>query len=109
MATIRAFVYKEPVVRGVLGDSYKVFPPVVILSKNDKFQLVNATDQDVLLTIPPDVFSTPANRKKVDKGKKSAEFSPRENLEIAIGVQYEVEVDGKKATANSDPVIIIDP
>ena len=40
MAKVKAYVYKVP---GLI-DGYKVYPPVVILNKGDKFQLVNTVD-----------------------------------------------------------------
>ncbi len=49
MATIRVYVYKDS---GFI-DSYKVFPPLVVLSRNDKFELVNTvSDHDAFLTVP---------------------------------------------------------
>jgi hypothetical protein len=104
MATIRAYVYRAP---GLI-DSYKVYPPLVVLSKNDKFQLVNTvSDHAAFLTIPGDPFEGAAIRDlKIESKARSGEKTPRETLNA---VEYEVKVDGKKASGNSDPVIIIDP
>ena len=104
MATIRAYVYKDP---GFI-DSYKVYPPLVVLTKNDKFQLVNTvSDHAAFLTIPDDPFEGGAiTDLKIPAKTRSGEKTPKEML---IAVEYEVKVDGKKASGNSDPVIIIDP
>ena len=104
MATIRAYVYKN----SGLIDSYKVYPAVVVLSKNDKFELVNTvSDHDAFLTIPGDPFEGKEIKdEKVGKRSRSSQKTPKDML---IAVEYEVKVDGKKASGNSDPVIIIDP
>lgn len=53
MATIRVYVYKDP---GFI-DSYKVHPPIVVLSGNDKLELVNTVDDhDAFWTVPKDPF-----------------------------------------------------
>jgi hypothetical protein len=104
MATKRAYVYET----SNLLDPYKVFPPVVILKKGDKLEFVNTvTTHDAFLTVPDGVFQGGAVKKQ-KVGKKST-FSTNDANEGPLGVEYEVEVDGKKATAHSDPVIIIDP
>ena len=104
MATIRAYVYKNP---GVF-DSYKVYPPIVVLSKNDKFELVNTVDDhDAFLTIPGHPFEGKEIKgEKIGPRSRSGQKTPKDAL---IAVEYEVKVDGKKASGNSDPVIIIDP
>lgn len=104
MATIRVYVYRDP---GFI-DSYKVYPPIVVLSGNDKFELVNTVDDhDAFLTIPKDPFEGgPINGEKVPKKSRSSQKTPKDAL---VAVEYEVKVDGKKASGNSDPVIIIDP
>lgn len=104
MATIRAYVYKET--SGF--DSYKVYPAIVVLSRNDKFELVNTVDDhDAFLTIPKDPFEGgPIQDERVPPRGRSGQKTPKNTL---IAVEYRVEVKGKKASANSDPVIIIDP
>jgi len=103
MATKRVYVYKK---HGLIDD-YRVFPPVLVLDHNDKFQLVNTTDHDAFVTIPDDPFEGgPVKAEKIPKKSKSAEKQPKAGT---FGVEYEVKVDGKKAEGNSDPVIIIDP
>ena len=102
MATIRAYVYKQD---GIF-DSYRVFPPVVILGKNDEFELVNVTDKDADLKIPAGPFGEPISETVKKNGKHSTPKKPKDGLFV---VEYEVKVDGKKAEGNSDPVIIIDP
>ena len=104
MATIRVYVYKDS---GFI-DSYKVYPPVVVLSGNDKFELVNTVDNhDAFLTVPKDPFQGgPINGEKVLPKGRSGLKTPKNAL---AAVDYEVKVDGKKASGNSDPVIIIDP
>jgi hypothetical protein len=106
MATIRAYVYKDS---GTVGSDYRVFPAVVVLSKNDKFQLVNTTDHDATWTVPVDIFAKPITNDPVPKKSRSGEKIPKESLDGPIGVEYEVKVDGHTAKGNSDPVIIIDP
>lgn len=104
MATIRAYVYKE----SGLIDGYKVFPPLVVLSKNDKFELVNTvSNHDAFLTVPGDPFDGgKIQAEKIPPKSRSGQKTPKDML---IAVEYEVKVDGKKASGNSDPVIIIDP
>jgi hypothetical protein len=104
MATIRAYVYKDP---GFI-DSYKVYPPLVVLSRNDKFELVNTvSDHDAFLTIPGDPFEGGAiKEQRIPPKGRSGEKTPKNML---FATEYEVKVDGKKASGNSDPVIIIDP
>ena len=104
MATIRVYVYKDS---GFI-DSYKVYPPIVVLSGNDKFELVNTVDNhDAFLTVPRDPFQGgPINNEKVVPKGRSGLKTPKNAL---AAVEYEVKVDGKKASGNSDPVIIIDP
>ena len=104
MATIRAYVYKDS---GIF-DGYKVFPPLLVLSKNDKFELVNmVSDHDAFLTVPGDPFDGgKIQGEKISPRSRSSQKTPKDML---IAVEYEVKVDGKKASGNSDPVIIIDP
>jgi len=104
MAKVKAYVYKVP---GLI-DGYKVNPPVVILNKGDKFQLVNTVDDhDAELTVPAGVFEDGVlDKVKIDKRSGSREQTAKDTI---IGVQYKVKVDGKDASAHSDPVIIIDP
>jgi len=104
MAKVKAYVYKVP---GLI-DSYRVYPPVVILNKGDKFQLVNTVDDhDAELTVPAGVFENGAiDKEKINKRSGSTEQTAKDTI---IGVQYKVKVDGKDASAHSDPVIIIDP
>ena len=107
MATIRAYVYRDE----VFIDSYKVYPPVVILDKNDKFELVNTVDDhEAVWTVRRDIFDGGLiDKKKIGPGKKSGEKTPKQSIQDAIGVDYQVEVNGHTAHAHSDPVIIIDP
>ena len=104
MATIRVYVYKDP---GFI-DSYKVYPPLVVLSRNDKFELVNTvSEHDAFLTIPGDPFEGgPIKGEKIPPKSRSGQKTPRN---VLLATEYEVKVDGKKASGNSDPVIIIDP
>jgi hypothetical protein len=103
MATKRVYVYRDP----GLFDSYKVFPPVIVLDQNDKFEVVNTVaDHDAFVTIPDGTFQGNAVKdQKVPKKSKSDTKTPQAG---PIGVEYEIKVDGHKAHGNSDPVIIID-
>ena len=103
MAKIRAYVYKDS---GFI-DSYKVYPPVVVLTKNDQFELVNTTDDEAVLQIPEGAFEGGGVDEKIRKHSKSNAKTPRNVPPLAV--EYQVTVKGKKATAHSDPVIIIDP
>lgn len=103
MATIRAYVYKQD---GIF-DSYRVFPPVVILRKNDDFELVNVVkDKEANLKIPAGPFGEAITETVPGNGQRSTPKKPKDGLFV---VEYEVKVGGKKAEGNSDPVIIIDP
>jgi len=103
MATKRVYVYKNP---GFI-DSYKVFPPVIVIEQNDKFELVNTVDDhDAFLSIPDGTFQGGSiKEEKVPKKSKSGPKTPNAG---PLGVEYKVKVDGKEAHGNSDPVIIID-
>lgn len=103
MAKVKAYVYR---VDGVFGDDYKVYPPVVVLANGDKFQLINTTDKDGEFSIPAGPFGDGVDKKRLDKKSVSGDLDAKNG---PVSVQYEVKVDGKKATAHSDPVIIIDP
>ena len=104
MAKVKAYVYKVP---GFI-DGYQIYPPVVILNKGDTFQLVNTVDDhEAELSVPDGVFEDgPVNKEKIGARKGSKEQTAKDTI---IGVQYKVKVDGKDASAHSDPVIIIDP
>ena len=102
MATKRVYVYKDP----GFFDSYKVFPPVIVIDQSDKFEIVNTTDHDAFVTIPDNTFQGAAIKdQKVTKKNKSDQKSPKAG---PIGVEYKIKVDGHDAQGNSDPVIIID-
>jgi hypothetical protein len=104
MAKVKAYVYSVP---GLFGDDYRVYPPVIVLNQGDKFQLINTVDAyDADLTIPNGVFVSGAVNEHVNKKSGSVEQTAGSAI---IGVQYKVKVNGKDATGNSDPVIIIDP
>lgn len=105
MAKVKAYVYSVP---GLFGDDYRVYPPVVVLNQGDKFQLINTVDAfGADLTVPGGVFTGgPVNNEHVPKKSASQEQTASSTI---TGVQYKVKVNGKDATGNSDPVIIIDP
>ena len=104
MATIRAYVYK---VSAGIFDAYKVYPPVVVLSANDTFELVNTVeDHDCLWTVPGEPFDHGLIKNERIPPKGRSTKAPKNNL--LVSVEYQVQVDGKRATAHSDPVIIID-
>src|SRR5262245_19327767 len=99
MAKVRAYVYQDAAL------VFKVYPPVVVLQEGDKFELVNTVDKDCTLDVPAGVF-----------GQKVAERVPKKSVSPAkvavagrLATEYEVKVNGIKAIAHSDPVIIIDP
>jgi hypothetical protein len=105
MAKVKAYVYKVP---GVFDSSYRVYPAVVVLSANDKFQLVNTVDDhDAELSVPEGVFDGgEVKKEKVARKSASTEKTPKNAI---VSAQYKVHIDGEDASGNSDPVIIIDP
>ncbi len=103
MATIRAYVFRDP---GVF-DSYKVYPPVVIVTAGDTFELVNTVhDKDAEWTVP-DQFENGSKKEKIKPKDRSKNKLKRDA--VVAAVEYKVKVDGHEAKGNSDPVIIIDP
>ena len=77
MATIRVYVYKDP---GFI-DSYKVHPPIVVLSGNDKLELVNTVDDhDAFWTVPKDPFQ---GDDKQRKGLAKVQIQPEDAQERA--------------------------
>src|SRR5688572_20688414 len=98
----RVYVYKET--KGI--DEYRVYPGVVVLKKGEEFELVNVSGDTATWKMPAGPFSgvevTDSVPNKKGKAKKVlADAEPQ-------AVEYVVEVKGKKAQGNSDPVIIID-
>ena len=102
MATKRVYVYKK---HGLIDD-YRVFPPVIVLDHNDKFQLVNTADHDAFLTIPDDPFEGgPVKDEKIAESPSRAENSPRPAPSAWSTRSRSTE---RKRRGNSDPVIIIE-
>jgi hypothetical protein len=99
---VRVYVYKDT--EGI--DSYRVFPGIVILEKNDDLELVNVSGDTAIWRMPAGPFSNlPVTESVPNKNGKTKKVLS--NAE-AQAVEYEVLVKGKKAKGNSDPVIIID-
>ena len=102
MAKHRAYVYKDT--EGI--DGYRIFPPVVVIKKNDDFELVNVSGDVAIWKMPAGPFSdlpvTESVPNKEGKTKTAKEDS------AGMAVEYVVLVNGKRAKAHSDPVIIID-
>jgi len=90
---------------------YKVTPPVVVLAPGDDFEFVNTVDNaDAEWTVVDDTFfKKPVKKEKVKKQKSSGPKVPNRQIGESKATRYEVTVNGIRATANSDPVIIIDP
>ena len=102
MAKHRAYVYKDT--EGI--DGYRVYPPVVIIKANDDFELVNVSGDTATWKIPAGPFSdSPITESVPDKDAKSKKAKADSSGQA---VEYVVIVNGKRAKANSDPVIIID-
>jgi hypothetical protein len=99
---VRVYVYKET----KLIDEYRVYPGIVVLEKNDELELVNVSGADATWQVPAGVFSDlPVNESVRNKhGKTKTVLADAD----AQAVEYVVEVNGKRAHGNSDPVIIID-
>ncbi len=105
MAKIRAYIYKttDPAL------PYKVFPPVVILGKGDKLEVVNTVEVfDAFLTVGDGVFEG-GEIKKQKVAKEQIHHEGGRRCGTLPSLSTEVEVDGKKATGNFRSVIIIDP
>ena len=102
---IQVYIYKD---EGLI-DTYKAFPPVVILHKEDDFQIVNTTDVEASWT-PPYVFGFDPKDppEKIPKKKKSKAWKLKKDDEILV-IEYKVNVGTHHAHGNSDPRIIIDP
>ena len=99
---VRVYVYKETA--GI--DSYRVYPGVVILEKNDDFELVNVSGDTATLEMPAGPFSNaPVTDSVQNKQGKTKTVLANAS---AQAVEYVVKVKGKTAQGNSDPVIIID-
>lgn len=98
----RVYLFK---IAGLI-DSYKVYPAVTILKKNDSIELVNCTDDDARWDVPAGVLQASAVSEPVDRHTSRSKTATIDGPRAA---EYEVHVDGKKAHAHSDPVIIIDP
>jgi hypothetical protein len=109
MATIRAYVYRDP---GVF-DSYKVYPPIVIVSAGDTFELVNTVDEKYAKyaewTIPDQLENEKGYKDKEQIPPKGRSKNKLKKDAVVAAVEYKVKVDGHEAKGNSDPVIIIDP
>ena len=102
MAKRRAYVYRETA--GI--DEFRVYPPVIVLEKSDDFELVNVSGDVAKLKIRAGAFDGGAVDQDIPD-KKGATKKVLANAE-AQAVEYAVFVNGKRAKANSDPVIIID-
>ena len=98
----RAYVYKET--DGI--DEYRVYPGIVILQKNDDFELVNVSGDVAIWKMPAGPFSDVPVTESVPN-KQGKNKTVKANAQ-AQAVEYVVEVNGKRAKGNSDPVIIID-
>jgi len=100
MAKHRAYVYKET--KGI--DEYRVYPGIVIMKKNDDFELVNLSGDTAIWKTPAGLFDDEATAVPVaDNSGVTKTAKP-----VAQAKEYSVEVNGKRAKGNSDPVIIID-
>jgi hypothetical protein len=104
------YVYKDEV---IIGSDYKAYPPIVILRGNDKFQIVNTTDETASW-VAPDVLEEDkegpqgANQQEDIKPKQKSKFWRVRKKELAV-VEYKIKVGAHHAHGNSDPRIIIDP
>jgi hypothetical protein len=99
--TKRVYVYTE---EGFI-DSYKVFPAVTILKKNDSIELVNITLKRAEWNVPAGVLEDSAIHEDVEPGQRKSKTARKDGPR---GGTYKVKVDGKDAHGHSDPAIIID-
>ena len=102
MAKQRVYVYKD---EGFI-DTYRVYPPVTILHKQDDIELVNYADAEARWEVRAGVLGDDPVDERVDPGKTKTKKAMKDGPLVA---EYKVHVDGKRAHAQSDPVIIIDP
>jgi len=99
---VRVYVYKETA--GI--DEYRVYPGIVVLEKNDDFELVNVSGDTAIYEMPAGPFANaPITESVQDKHAKNKTVLGNAS---AQAVEYVVKVNGKRAKGNSDPVIIID-
>jgi hypothetical protein len=101
---VRAYVYKQTT---AFLDEYRVYPGVVVLAKGDDFELVNVSGDTATWDMPAGPFSNVPD--KVDVRNKQGKTKRVLANADPQAVEYVVEVNGKRAKGNSDPVIIIDP
>jgi hypothetical protein len=99
------WVYKDS------DDEYRVYPPVVVLRKNDDLEIGNTTDEDLEWSTSQDALN-PASG-KVGSGKKEKAGKARDQKKKYSAYSYTVTMTltigtKKKAKGNSDPVIIIE-
>jgi hypothetical protein len=102
---VRVYVFKETA--GI--DEYRVFPGIVVLEKNDDLELVNVSGDVAIWKMPAGPAGPFSNLPVTESvGNKTGKTKKVLADASAQAVEYVVEVNGKKAKGNSDPVIIID-
>jgi hypothetical protein len=84
---------------------YRVFPAVTILKKNDSIELVNTTDDEAVWEVPAGLLDDAAIRESVPRKSQKSKEAKKDGPQAGT---YKVHVDGSRAHAHSDPVIIID-
>ena len=94
---IRVYVFKEG-----LG-TYRVYPGIVVLAKNDDMELVNLSGSEATWEVPAGPFGNAVSEKVGNKQGKTKRVT-----DGPLAVEYQVKVSGFNAKGNSDPVIIID-
>jgi hypothetical protein len=94
---------------------FRVFPPVVVLTgraaaNTDDLTVVNHTGEDLIWNVPAGPFD-PANSHAETVGKGGGKSAAPQNARQAdVATPYVIFMlqSGKKATGNSDPVIIVE-
>ena len=83
-----------------IDDRFIVRPSVAVLKRNDEFEIYNLCGQDAVVTFP----DFPGQTLSLHHGEWGTAMVGGQGV-----YRYEVKVGGRRAHAESDPVIIIDP
>ena len=101
MAKVKVYVYET----GDILVKYRVYPAVVLLNTNDKLEVLNTTNGEAKCFVPAKVLDNGDVILTIAKHSRGSKDAKRQG---PLASSYEVFVDGEKAHAQSDPVIIID-
>lgn len=99
MATIKVFVFD-------LDGELRVYPPVAVLRRNDEFELVNLSEENVDWQVRAGIFGEQPLNERVNAGTKKMKRVKSEPTVASYKVTGRS--SQRLARGNSDPVIIID-